>query len=210
MAKKILLINGSPRKNGLTNALLTAVKKKIDELKESTKKEIDSEILQLSDYKIDHCTGCDACLRRPNTCPLSEKDDMLKIENAMKSADAIIIGSPTYFGDMSGLVKVIIDRSRPMKMQGYQIKDKLFSGVSAAGLQNGGNNWVADSLIHFALIHGMIVVGGLGHPVLESNMANETLQMLGLKEFRKINEPGEIAIKTSANLGERIFNLLAK
>ena len=204
---KILLINGSPRKMGLTNALLTVFMNKIIELNEGDK-HIQVDIIHLSNFKVEHCNGCDICLKKPNTCPLSEKDDMLNLEARMKSADAIIIGSPSYFGNISGLVKVLFDRSRPMKMQKYQLKDKIFSFVSASGLPNGGNNWVHDALIHWALIHGLVVISALGHPVIMGNFPGDTLQMESLKEFRKISEPGEISVTVIKELAKRVFGML--
>ena len=207
MSKKILLINGSPRKSGLIGSMIAQFKSKISELNQA-EGNVEIELLQLSDYKVEHCNGCDACLRKPYSCPLSENDDMPKIEEVMKSASAIIIGAPSYFADMPGIVKDLIDRSRPMKMARYQLKDKFLSTITASGLKDGGSSWVADSLIHWGLIQGMIVVGALGHPVLEGNLPSESLQMNGLKEFRKPSEIGEISQKTSSNLAERLWNLV--
>ena len=204
---KILVINGSPRKSGLIGSMIAQFKSKIEELNQ-TEGNVEIEVLQLSDYAITHCNGCDACLRKPYSCPLSEKDDMPKLEEMMKSADAIVMGAPSYFADVPGIVKDLIDRSRPMKMARYQLKDKFLSIITASGLVGGGGSWVADSLIHWGLIQGMIVVGALGHPVLEGNLPSETLQMSGLKEFRKPSEIGEISQKTSSNLAERLWNLV--
>lgn len=207
MSKKILLINGSPRKSGLIGSMIAQFKSKIDELNQG-EGNVEVEVFQLSDYKVEHCNGCDACLRKPYSCPLSENDDMPKLEEIMKSADAIVMGAPSYFADMPGIVKDLIDRSRPMKMAKYQLKDKFLSTITASGLRGGGSNWVADSLIHWGLIQGMIVVGALGHPVLEGNLPSETLQKCGLKEFRKPSEISEISQKTSSNLAERLWNLV--
>ena len=211
MSKSILAIMGSPRATGLTAALLKIFQEKVEELNKGTEavQQIKIDILMLKDFVIQHCTGCDACLRKPNECPLSEKDDMKKVEEAMLKADAIIIGAPSYFAGMPGIVKDLIDRTRPMKMQKYLLKNKYFSVITATGLQGGGQNSVQDDLIHFALIQGMIVVGALGHPVLMPNFPNESLQMLELKKFRKPNEPGEIANTTTANLAQRIWDLLS-
>ncbi|MHA1729826.1 MAG: flavodoxin family protein [Promethearchaeota archaeon] len=208
MSNKILAIIGSPRKSGLIATQIAQFESKIKELNQSGDKNVDIEVLRLSDYKIEHCNGCDSCLRKPYECPLSEKDDMLKVENAMKSADAIVIGAPSYFAAMPGIVKDLVDRSRPMKMARYQLKDKYLSVITASGLVGGGSNWVADGLIHWALIQGMIIVGALGHPVLEGNLPSETLQMQGLKKFRNPSEIGEISKKVSENLAERIWDLL--
>ncbi len=134
---------------------------------------------------------------------------MGRLESLMTSADAIVIGAPAYFASVPGIVKDVIDRSRPMKMNSYQLKSKFFSAFSVAGLRDGGNNWVFDTLAHWAIIHGMIVVGALGHPVLMNNVPSETLQKGELKDFRNKNEPGDISTKLIENLAERMHGLLA-
>jgi len=206
--KKVLILNASPRKNGLTNSLLLNFKKKIDELIQNSDSKIISELIQLSDYNILHCTGCDACLKSPNICPLNEKDDMNKIEEKFIESDAIIVGSPSYFANVPGIMKDLIDRSRPMKMAKYKLQNKYFSVIAASGLRDGGNNFVANTLIHWALIQGMIVIAALGHPVIMNNFPSESLQMINLKEFRQKDQPSELSVTLVNNLAERIFDLL--
>ncbi|MHA1897040.1 MAG: flavodoxin family protein [Promethearchaeota archaeon] len=210
------MIQSSPRKNGLTASLCQIFLNKIKALNETNNSEsqgeggVEAELIHLYDYNLENCTGCDVCLRKPNTCPLSEHgdDDMLKLEELMKGSSAIIIGAPSYFGNVPALLKTLIDRSRAMKMQKYQLKDKLFSMITVSGLADGGSNWVQDALIRFALIQGMIVVAALGHPVIMANLPTETLQKEGIREFRKPNEPGEKAKTLVENLADRIFTLL--
>jgi multimeric flavodoxin WrbA len=204
MSKSILAIVGSPRKSGLTASLLKYFKEYVNE----TEKDLEVNLIYLSDYTINHCNGCDGCLRKPNVCSQNDKDDMPKIEDAMKKADAIVIGAPSYFASVPGILKDIIDRSRAMKMAKYSIKDKYFSVITAAGLQGGGINSVQDDLIHFALIQGMIVVGALGHPVLVGNLPSETLQKLNVKDFRKPSEPGEVSKNGVKSLADRFISLL--
>ena len=131
-----------------------------------------------------------------------------KIEKSMKDSAAIIMGAPSYFGAPPGIIKDLIDRSRPMKMNKYQLKDKLFSVLGTSGLKGGGANYVQDVLIHFGLIQGMIVVGSLGHPVLNANLPSETLQKEALTDFRKPSEPGKLARKNTKSLAERIYSFL--
>lgn len=208
MTKKVLLINGSPRKNGLSSSLLGVLNDHLIKKAEMQQIILKSEIIHLADYDIQHCTGCDACLRKPHTCPLSENDDMLKLEELLTSSDAIIVGAPSYFGSIPAIVKDIIDRSRPMKMAKYRLKDKFFSVVATSGLKDGGTGWIFDNLMHWAIIQGMIVIGALGHPVLMNNIPTESLQMSGLKEFRKPSEPGDLSKLLAENLAERITELL--
>lgn len=208
MTKKILLINGSPRKQGLSNTILGVVENQVQKQAEMSQLMINVQRINLWDFKIQHCTGCDACLRKPFNCPLSEKDDMNKLEEKLESADVIVLGAPSYFGSVPAVVKDMIDRSRPMKMAKYRLKDKIFSVVAASGLKDGGTGWVVDDLIHWAIIQGMIVVGALGHPVLMNNIPTESLQMGGLKEFRKPTEPSELAKMLAQNLADRLVDLI--
>lgn len=207
---QILLLNGSPRKNGLTSSLLTVFQKKIDAINttKSDSAKYTVNLIHISDFKLQPCTGCDACLRRPNKCPLSDQDDADKLKDYLLKADAIIIGAPSYFASVPGMIKNLIDRSRPWKMENYLLRNKMFSAIGTAGLQNGFINAVQDVLIHFALIQGMVIFGALGHPVLEGNLPGETLQKDQLKAFRKFDELSEVSIKTTENLAIRLDELL--
>ena len=181
----------------------------LNEASNNDQNKIDIETIRLYDYNISHCIGCDQCLRKPYTCPLSEKDDMPKLEELMKNADAIVIGSPSYFAGPPGILKDLMDRTRPMKMAKYQLKDKYFSVLISEGLKDGGGNIVAEALITYALIQGMIAVGTLGHPVLINNFPVSSLQMEGVKEFRKPDESiGEVGTASVEALAERLWGLL--
>ena len=72
------------------------------------------------------------------------------------AADAIILGSPTYYGDMSGKIKEFIDRSN-------KIHGELVGKVGGAFTSSGGTACGAEttllSMLHALLIHGMIVQG---------------------------------------------------
>lgn len=213
MDKKIIIVNGSPRKQALTYNLIQLFCEKIKELRnapsnEETEMIVVTEIIQISDYQIQPCTGCDSCLRKPYQCPLSKSDDMLKIENKLKEADAIILATPSYFANMTGQMKILLDRTRPLKMNKYQLKNKFFTPIITSGLRAGGINSVQDVLIQYALIQGMIVVGALGHPVLMANLPTESSQKLELTSFRKHTEISEVS-KTNINaLAERYWEIL--
>lgn len=208
--KKILLINGSPRKNGQTAALLNIFKLEIEKISQENPNGTMCNILHLCDYEISHCSGCDSCLRKPNKCPLSEKDDMQKMEEELVSADAIIMGAPSYFNSPPGIIKDLIDRTRPLKMAKYKLKDKIFASISSAGLRGGGNVPIHTALMRYALIQGMIVVAAIGHPVLNANFPGATLQKEGIKEFRQPSDVGEVSTANTQALAKRISNLLIK
>ncbi len=97
---EILGICGSARKKGSTATLLKEVLK-------ST--EMESELIFLSDLTIGFCTGCLNCRENKGKCP--KEDDMQVILDKCLSSKAIVLGSPNYYYDISGLMKNMIDRS---------------------------------------------------------------------------------------------------
>ncbi|MFX1357316.1 MAG: flavodoxin family protein [Promethearchaeota archaeon] len=203
---KIALIVGSPRKNKSCNFLID---KAIEGLK-SVDENFELNKIQISDYKITPCNGCDQCLRPPNDCPLAEHDDTKKLEELILGSSAIIIAAPNYFGSVSSQIKVLIDRSRPWKMKNYLLKDVILSPMASTGLRNGGEGVISD-LINFGLIQGMIIVGNaLGNPVLEENIPITSLQKFGLKEFIGKEEVDELAGKVARDTGKRVGELILK
>lgn len=97
---KVLLISGSPRK-GNTDFVLSTIYNKLDNNKE---------IVFLRDKEIKHCTGCLTCHNKPQ-CILD--DDMTELRSKLIDADIIIIGTPRYFDNISGLLHDFIDRTHP-------------------------------------------------------------------------------------------------
>ena len=96
---KILGICGSLREDSNTNKLV----KKVAE-----SSGVDYELLYLAEHKIEPCTGCSMCIMNEGECVI--QDDMQDIYEKMLESDAMIIGAPTYFFDISGVVKCFIDR----------------------------------------------------------------------------------------------------
>ena len=98
---KIVAIVGSPRKKGNTDILVDYVIKGAQKFGAIVHK------IYLSDYKIQHCMACEKCAKSFH-CVIH--DDMQKIYSLMEESDGIILGSPTYFYNVSGLMKNFIDR----------------------------------------------------------------------------------------------------
>ncbi|MFX1498664.1 MAG: flavodoxin family protein [Promethearchaeota archaeon] len=204
--EKISLIVGSPRKNKSCNFLIDQAIQGI----QSVSNNFHIEKIQIADYKITPCNGCDQCLRPPNECQLSENDDMKKLEQKVLGCAALLIAAPNYFGSVSSQIKTLIDRSRPWKMKNYLLKDIVFAPLASTGLRNGGEGVISD-LINFALIQGMIVVGNTsGSPVIEGNIPITSLQKYNLKEFIGKGENDELAGIIARDLGKRVTELVQK
>ncbi len=99
----IVAVCGGLRKESNTNKLVK---------KAAEASGYDYELIELAAMDIKPCTGCSECIMNEGNCII--KDDMQPIYNKLMKADALIIGSPTYYMDISGAIKCFIDRSMPI------------------------------------------------------------------------------------------------
>ena len=104
---KILAICGGLRDQSNTN-------KVVRKIAESSG--CNYEIVELGKLEIKPCTGCSECMMYEGKCPI--QDDMQALYQKLLDADAIILGSPTYYMNVSGAVKCLIDRSLALYYRG--------------------------------------------------------------------------------------------
>lgn len=116
-------------------------------------------------------------------------------EADLKTADAIVLGSPTYYGNMAAPMKVFID-DWWLK---YQIKltDKVGGAFATGGSQTGGKEQVVHSLITSLLNAGMIIAGPLEGP----------FGMAGATALDPVNDSG---LKEARALGEHVANVASR
>ncbi len=100
---KLLSVLGSPKKKGNTAAFLSSIE---DEL--STRAEI--ERINISDYRINGCFGCDVCQKDISAPGCKQKDDFLQVAQYLLEADLIIYASPVYVWNFTAQLKALIDR----------------------------------------------------------------------------------------------------
>ena len=103
MSKKIVIINGSPRRKGNTSALV----KKFIEGAESAGNEVTEFFLE--EMNINGCKGCFGG-HSSRECPCVQKDDMSQIYPAVRECDVIVLATPLYYWNMSGQIRTAIDR----------------------------------------------------------------------------------------------------
>ena len=99
--KKILLINSSNRKRN-TYKLLSSIEVLLKE------NDFETELINLGDYNIHFCKGCEVCVLKSG-CFI--KDDVNLILDKIIKADGLIIGTPVYLNNMTGMLKSLIDRT---------------------------------------------------------------------------------------------------
>ncbi len=191
---KVLGVSGSPRKGRNTEQLLRAALDATAEL------DVETELFSLADLKILPCDGCNVCVKEKR-CPIDAEDDMGRLNEKLMEADAVIFAAPSYFGAVPGVLKNLMDRSRPLKMDGHKLGGKVVSVLSLSGLRYGGAEQVAESIIRFGLIHGMVAVGGCGDPLTSGHFGIASLQ--GDEGWRRA-ENDAIAISNARDVGRRV------
>jgi multimeric flavodoxin WrbA len=103
---KIMAINGSPRKIWNTATLLKKA------LKGAASRGAETELVHLYDLKFTGCTSCFACKTRGGKSygRCAVKDDLRPILKKIEAADGLILGSPIYFGNVSGEMRSFMER----------------------------------------------------------------------------------------------------
>lgn len=202
---KIVAINGSHRKGKSTATMLKFV------LEEVALAGGETELIELIDYNISLCKSCNRCLIKTE-CSITD-DDMGIIAEKMLAADGIILGSPVYFGNVSGLMKIFIDRTRWMHMYKNMLEGKVGAAVAHAGLRNGGQEMTVLLLERFLLSQGLRVV--------EARLPESGIYNLGAMGtmFERLDgdnitwkadvEEDLLAIKMCRNLGRNLVKIIS-
>ena len=149
---KVLGVNGSPRAGGNTASMLRTV------LVELEKEGFETEFLQLGGNLVHGCTACRACFELKNGRCVIEDDMINSCIGKMVEADAILLGSPTYFSNLTPELKALIDRAGYVaKANGEIFRRKV--GAAVVAVRRAGGMHVFNSINHFFFISNMIVPG---------------------------------------------------
>ena len=101
---KVLLVNGSPRKNGNTHLALTEVAKTLET------EGVETEIFWLGNKPVRGCAACYACVEK-NLGKCAFDDDVCnRLAARFAEADGFVIGSPTYYGQPAGALLAVLQR----------------------------------------------------------------------------------------------------
>jgi multimeric flavodoxin WrbA len=124
---KILFLNASPRTNGFTYRAMKCIEDQLD-----VQGTVDW--VNVNSLNIKPCISCFKC--RPNGECVMPEDDGHRVARLIKSADVLVIGSPTYFGNITGPLRTLIDRSltafEEIAASGLEMPTPLHKGKKAA------------------------------------------------------------------------------
>lgn len=178
---KVVAFNGSPRKGGNTEFLLKTA------LQELEAEGIETKLIQVGGQLLRGCTACCWCRDSGKKRCVIGNDPLNGYVQKMREADGILLGSPTYFADLTSEMKALIDRCGYVLRPEMELRRKVGAGIATA--RRAAAIHTFDSINHFFLINEMLVVGssywndGYGGPVgaVEANDAEgvKTAKTLG-------------------------------
>nr|WP_319540645.1 flavodoxin family protein [uncultured Methanospirillum sp.] len=156
--------NGSPRVNGNTATVIRHVLKGAEDAGAST------ELIQIPGLSISGCQACRYC-KEHDICRID--DDMQDLYSKIRAADAIIIGTPVYFADMTGQIKQFIDRWVALIDENF--KSRISEGKKAGVIVTQGSPDTSQfksvlPVFDFALTYltftvtDHLIIGGLFNP----------------------------------------------
>lgn len=194
---KVLLINGSPRRNGCTFTALSEVEKTLH------LEGIETELVQLGAKAVQGCIACGRC----KTLGRCVFDDLVN-ETAPKleAADGLVVGSPVYYASANGSLIAFLDRlfySTPF--------DKTMkAGAAVLSCRRGGARASFDELNKYFTISGMPVVSSQYWNSVHGNTPEEVGQDLeGLQIMRTLGRNMAFLVKSIA-LGREKLGLPEK
>jgi multimeric flavodoxin WrbA len=135
---KIITVMGSPNKHGKTATALEFLEEKLL----SQGHEIDR--INATDYHINGCLGCYACMQKQDVPGCAQKDDAEQVLMRIISADAVIYASPLYSFDLTAQLKPLVDRSFCLSNTSLLNGKRVGLLITCAGQEEGNADLVQE------------------------------------------------------------------
>jgi multimeric flavodoxin WrbA len=149
---KVVAVSGSARSGGNTARLLETVMEPLIAAGH------ECELVELAGKDVRGCTACGRCRELKDEQCHGRKDFGNVVIDKIFSADAVLLGSPTYFADVSAEMKAIIDRTGYVaRSQPHLLARK--PGAAIVAVRRAGAIHAFDTINHFFMISEMLVVG---------------------------------------------------
>ncbi len=173
---KVLIINGSPRQKGNTSIALAEIAKTLME------DGIDSETVWIGNKPVRGCIACNKCGSRPGACVFND-DICNEISSKYASADALVIGSPVYYGQPNGALLSIIQRS--FYSNGANIAGKPAAAVAVC--RRGGATAAFEALnLPFQMMNMPVIGSQYWNIVYGREPGQAALDQEGLQTMRAL------------------------
>lgn len=152
-AVKLLGICGSPRAGATEFTINAALNYARDKYR------VEMDYFTVRGKKINFCLHCDHCIKKREGC--IQKDDMLELYPKLEWADAWLLGSPVYQGQVSAQMKSVLDRCRALVARNPKVfENKVGAAVAVGGDRSGGQEPTIQTILDFYLINEIIPVAG--------------------------------------------------
>ncbi len=161
---KVIMINGSTRKNGCTYTALSEIAKILND------EGIETEILQMGGKSIRDCIGCGGCVGKGH-CVFNDDTVNEWIDKA-KEADGFIFGTPVYFAHPSGQIQSLLDRM--FCAGGENFTHKPSAVITSA--RRGGTTASLDTLNKYFGIQQMPIITSTYWNMVHGNTPDEVRQ----------------------------------
>jgi multimeric flavodoxin WrbA len=124
----------------------------------------------LAGKRVEPCNGCEACIEA-GACVID--DDMTPLYPLLLEADAIVVGTPVYFGTVSGLCKAFMERVEGLGIAEKRLRLKVGGAIATGASRNGGQENALATLHLWFHINDMLPVGTTS-PVTQWGVAGHT------------------------------------
>lgn len=173
---RVLLLNGSPHKSGNTSIALAEIAKTLKE------EGIDSEIVWIGNKPVRGCIACNKCKDNPGRCVFGD-DICNEISSKYAEADALIVGSPVYYGQPNGALLSIIQRS--FYSNGANIAGKPAAAVAVC--RRGGATAAFETLnLPFQMMNMPVVTSQYWNIIYGREPGQAALDTEGLQTLRAL------------------------
>ena len=174
---KVLLINGSPRREGNTFLALSEIAKVLEE------EGIDSEIVGVGTHAVRGCIACGTCKQHGDNRCIFDDDICNEVSARMAECDAVIVGSPVYYGQPNGTVLSLLQRM-------LYSAGKYFEGKPAAAVavcRRGGATAAFQTLqMPFQMMNMPIVTSQYWNIVYGREAGQAALDAEGMQTMRTL------------------------
>lgn len=147
---RLLCINGSPRKNSNTGVLIDhAARPFVDA-------GWDIDRFDLGEMRLSPCTACEAC-HAAQICAI--RDDINQVTDAFMTCDAVIVGSPVYYRNVSSQLKMVFDRTYVHRVT-RPLTGTVGGAIAVGNGEEAGQSITINIIYNYFLSNGMVCVPG--------------------------------------------------